>query len=115
MRELFIKGRITIDSGQAVSCIPEEAHKVRIKSGKVWITVEGVSHDYWLFAGDSLTLIPGALTVMEADGAASRVELAAAGKGSVLAQLYARWAHIVQRFGRSRNASATLSRGACGT
>jgi hypothetical protein len=117
MRELFTTKSLTIPSGHAVSGIAKDAHTLHIKSGRLWITVEGVSHDYWLFAGDSFTLTRGALTVMEADGATSRVELASADNRSAWVQLHTKLrhlAHLVQRFGRSRNASTALSRGALG-
>lgn len=111
MRELFTNKSLTIAGGHAVSGIAKEAQTMRIVSGRVWITVEGISHDYWLFAGDTFALTPGVLTVMEADGAGSKVELAAAGVQSVLFGLRTQLRHLVhlaQRFGRSRNAAATL-------
>jgi hypothetical protein len=112
MRDLFTNKSLTIPSGHTVSGIAKNAHTVHVKSGRVWITVEGVLHDYWLFAGDSFTLTPGALTVIEADGATSKVELGTAGDGSSLARLHRnmrRLAHLVQRFGYSRNAGTALS------
>jgi hypothetical protein len=112
MRELFTSESLTIPSGHAVSGIAKEAQTVRIVSGRVWITVEGISHDYWLFAGDTFELTPGVLTVMEADRAASKIEVAAAGNGSALLKLRTQLRHLAvlaQRFARNRNAGAALS------
>jgi hypothetical protein len=112
MRELFTTKSLTIPSGHAVSGIAKEAQTVRILCGRVWITVEGVSHDYWLFAGDTFTLTPGALTVIESDGAASRLAMASAGSRSVLLSLRTQVRHLsvlAQRFARNRNAGAALS------
>lgn len=116
MRQLFTNRGLTIASGHAVSGIASEPHTMRVMSGRVWVTVEGVSHDYWLHAGDELTLIPGALTVMEADGADSRIELAAKATDSALSKLLTQVRHLsrlAQRFGRSRNAGVDLSQGTC--
>jgi hypothetical protein len=112
MRELFTSRSLTIPSGHAVSGTAKEAQTLRVKSGRVWITVEGVSHDYWLFAGDTFTLTPGVLTVIEADGAAGSVELEGAGRAPALLSLGAQLRHLAlvgQRFVRNRNAAAALS------
>jgi hypothetical protein len=112
MRDLFTTKSLTIQPGRAASGIAKQAQNVRIVCGRVWITVEGVSHDYFLHAGDSFTLTPGVLTVIEADGAASRVEMASAGSGSVLLNFRAQVRHLsalAQRFARNRNAGAALS------
>ncbi|WP_420472849.1 DUF2917 domain-containing protein [Noviherbaspirillum sp. ST9] len=74
MRGLFTNGTLTIPSGQAVSGTAHRAETLRIQRGRVWITVEGIKHDYFLHAGDTFTAVPGRLTVLEADQDAS-VEL----------------------------------------
>jgi hypothetical protein len=116
MRQLFTNKTLTLASGQAISGIANAPRTVRIMSGRVWITMEGVSHDYWLHAGDELTLIPGALTVMEADRADSRIEFATWASDSGLSKLLTHVRHLsrlAQRFGRSRNAGVDLSQRAC--
>jgi hypothetical protein len=118
MRELFTSRSLTIPSGHAVSGTAKEAQTLRVKSGRVWITVEGVSHDYWLFAGDAFTLTPGVLTVMEADGAAGRVELESVRKAPGLFRLVAQLRHLAlvgQRYIGNRNAAAALSKGPAGS
>lgn len=67
MRGLFTNQTLVLQPGQAVSGIAAREQTLRIHSGRVWITVEGVNHDYFLHAGDTFTAIPGRLTVIEAD------------------------------------------------
>jgi len=67
MRGLFTNRLLTVQPGQAVSGIAKSAQTLRIQRGRVWITVEGISHDYFLHAGDTFTAIPGRLVVLEAD------------------------------------------------
>lgn len=38
-----------------------------VSHGRVWVTQEGRADDFWLAAGDSMVLLPGALAVIEAD------------------------------------------------
>ncbi|HYD97473.1 MAG TPA: DUF2917 domain-containing protein [Noviherbaspirillum sp.] len=67
MRGLFTSKTHTILSGQALSGIAERAHTLKVQRGRIWVTVEGIRHDYFLHAGDAFTAIPGKLTVVEAD------------------------------------------------
>lgn len=83
MRELFTKENLSLVPGQAVSGIAARAETLRVLQGRVWLTVEGVAHDYWLCAGDTFTAQPGCLVVVEADRADSRIELIAARRASV--------------------------------
>lgn len=71
MRGLFTNETLSIASGQAVSGTANRAQTLRILRGRVWITVEGITHDYFLHAGDTFTAIPGRLIVVEADRDAS--------------------------------------------
>jgi hypothetical protein len=75
MRGLFTNSSLNIQAGQAVSGIAANPHTLRINSGRVWITVEGIRQDYWLRAGDTFTVVPGRLIVIEADKIASRVDI----------------------------------------
>lgn len=65
MRDLFTEGYVDILAGQIVSGVAEQAETLSISSGCVWLTVEGVSQDYCLEAGDTLTVPAGRLVVME--------------------------------------------------
>lgn len=67
MRNLFTNDSLILPSGQAVSGIADRAQTMRILRGRVWITVEGISQDYFLQAGDTFTAIPGRLVVVEAE------------------------------------------------
>jgi hypothetical protein len=95
MRGLFTNQRFAIAAGQAVSGIAKQAQTLRIISGRVWITVEGISQDYWLFAGDTFTATPGHLTVIEADRADSQIELALPCSESL--EPGAQWRRFTQR------------------
>ncbi len=75
MRGLFTNNSLNLQAGQAVSGIAANPQTLRINSGRVWITVEGVRQDYWLRAGDTFTVVPGRLIVIEADKIASRLDL----------------------------------------
>lgn len=83
MRGLFTNRTLNIPAGQAVSGTASRAETLRIQRGRVWITVEGINHDYFLHAGDTFTAVPGRLTVLEADQEAS-VELRRPSAGRIL-------------------------------
>ncbi|HEY0847653.1 MAG TPA: DUF2917 domain-containing protein [Noviherbaspirillum sp.] len=67
MRDLFTNNTLSVPAGQAVSGVARSVHTLRVLRGRVWITVEGISHDYFLHAGDTFTAVPGRLIVLEAD------------------------------------------------
>lgn len=67
MRGLFTNLSHSLTAGDVLSGTAARAETLRVKHGKVWITVEGISHDYFLHAGDSFTAIPGRLTVLQAE------------------------------------------------
>lgn len=89
MRGLFTKQWLAIEAGQAVSGIAGSAQTLRIRHGRVWLTVEGVGHDYWLSAGDSFAVVPGRLVVVEADRNDSCVEVTTSHHRSMMAPLRA--------------------------
>lgn len=67
MRDLFTNQTHSLHAGEVLSGTAVRAETLRIRRGRVWITVEGISHDYFLHAGDSFTAIPGRLTVLQAE------------------------------------------------
>ena len=78
MRDLFTKSFFTVQPGQAVSGIAHKAETLQVQRGRVWITMEGASQDYWLSAGDTFTVEPGRLLVVEVEGndkTAGRIDL----------------------------------------
>jgi len=112
MRGLFTNGTnrtLTIPSGQAVSGTADRAETLRIQRGRVWITVEGINHDYFLHAGDTFTAVPGRLTVLEADGEAS-VELRRPNAGRILKGLGQRAVALLQGMSRHPVIQTSLKR-----
>lgn len=87
MRGLFTNGSLTIGAGQAVSGIARKPQMLRVVSGRVWLTLEGVPHDYWLDAGDTFEVTPGRLVVIEADSHDSRLVIPTPTANSTLASL----------------------------
>ena len=108
MRDLFTKRTHVLAAGQAVSGIAEEGQTLRVMRGRAWVTVEGVSHDYWLTAGKTLQTTPGLLTVIEADPAQGNVELRIERLQSSGAKLAAQLIVLARRFALRKSAQATL-------
>lgn len=109
MRGLFTNTAMNIDAGQAVSGIAARAQTLRILRGRVWITVEGIAHDYFLHAGDSFTAIPGRLVVLEADRDAG-IELVRPVKQQALRGLISSLAALALRAGRGMAVQTSLKR-----
>lgn len=97
MRGVFTKQSITMEAGEAVSGVAGRAQTLRILRGRVWLTVEGISHDYWLSAGDRFPAIPGRLIVIEADQAGSRVDVMNGRNHSVLTEIRQLVRRLAQR------------------
>jgi len=106
MRGLFTNRTLTIPAGQAVSGVAAQAETLRIHHGRAWITVEGINHDYFLYAGDTFTAVPGRLTVIEADQE-TRVELRRPNAGRILKGVGQRIASALQ--GMSQHAVVRTS------
>lgn len=87
MRDLFTEGYVDILAGQVVSGVAQQAETLSISSGCVWLTVEGVSQDYCLEAGDTLTVPAGRLVVMETISPCSLVRVGTSVRLPVLPQL----------------------------
>jgi hypothetical protein len=81
MRKNFTKSSLCIAAGTTVSGISSQTETLQVTTGKVWITVEGVLDDYWLQAGESISVEPGRLIVIESDKMESRVTLPCAQQG----------------------------------
>lgn len=109
MRGLFTNKTLTIPAGQAVSGTAARAETLRIQRGRVWITVEGINHDYFLHAGDTFTAVPGRLTVVEADQEAS-VELRRPNTGRILKGIGQRAAALLHSMSRSAVVQTSLKR-----
>jgi hypothetical protein len=101
MRGLFTNKAHFIQSGQTLSGVAGQAQSLRILRGRAWITVEGIRHDYWLFAGDALTVEPGRMIVVEADASDIQVEVTSVREPGVMPDAAARLGRLVRRFGRA--------------
>lgn len=75
MRKLFTKSTLCVAAGSTVSGMSTESETLQVTAGRVWVTVEGDLDDYWLQAGESITVNAGRLIVIEADKVESRVNL----------------------------------------
>lgn len=75
MNDLFAKNSHVISHGQLLTGVARQAKTVHVSSGLAWITVEGMPDDYWLHAGDYLSILPGRLVVIEAEKGASRIDI----------------------------------------
>lgn len=116
MRDLFTIDSHSISAGHAVSGIANHARTLRVLRGRVWITVEGIPHDYFLHAGDTFTAIPGRLVVVEADqdaGIDMLCDIACRTSGS----LGNRIAGFMARFASGGTVKTSLTRhqACCGT
>ena len=109
MRGLFTNRTLTIAAGQAVSGTANRAQTLRIQRGRVWITVEGIDHDYFLNAGDAFTAVPGRLTVLEADEEAS-VELPRPNPGRIMQGIGRRVAAFLQGLSQQAVVRTSLKR-----
>ncbi|MFZ6816386.1 DUF2917 domain-containing protein [Undibacterium sp. Rencai35W] len=75
MTNNFAKPSYTIPSGDTVSGMLEQARRIEIACGRVWLTIAGEEHDFWLSAGDTVNLPANRLIVIESDQQASLIEL----------------------------------------
>lgn len=73
MTIVFTNGSLAMVAGQAISGVVRRAMTWRVTSGRVWITEEGDPHDHWLGAGETFSVTPGRLVVIEAGTSASRI------------------------------------------
>lgn len=102
MRDLFTKETLVLVPGLAVSGIAARPATLRVLQGRIWVTVEGIGHDYWLSAGDTFSAQPGRLVVVEGDRAESRVEIIAAQRAPAASAAGARLRSAAQGFFRRR-------------
>lgn len=103
MRELFTTDSIVLAAGQAISGIAGKEQILHVVKGRAWVTITGISHDYWLAAGDKLKIAPGGLVVVEADGPKGVLELRIESRQSLLGAQISR---LAKRFTRRSHAAA---------
>jgi hypothetical protein len=105
MRKLFTKSSLCINAGSTVSGMSTEPETLHVTTGRVWVTVEGQLDDYFLQAGDSITVDADRLIVIEADKIDSRVHLPALHEGSRSFDFFAQLRNWSAAPGNSRQAS----------
>ncbi|SFB30088.1 Protein of unknown function [Collimonas sp. OK607] len=66
MRKLLANESLTIDAGTATSVTAPVAQTLQIMQGRVWVTVTGHGDDYWLSAGQFLSVAADSHIVIEA-------------------------------------------------
>ena len=77
MTNYFTNSSYTIVAGAAVSGTLTHASRIQVACGRVWLTVAGEEHDFWLQAGDTMEIPADRLVVIEADKQASAIDLVA--------------------------------------
>ncbi|SDX80788.1 Protein of unknown function [Collimonas sp. OK242] len=66
MRKLLANESLSIGTGQAMSVTAPVAQTLQIMQGRVWVTVAGQGDDYWLSAGQFLSVAADSHIVIEA-------------------------------------------------
>lgn len=97
MRNLFANDVVAVEAGRAISGVAGQARTLTVLSGRVWLTTEGMPDDFWLEAGEQITIEPHRLVVLEADAGASRIRTCAPGRGGKAAP---RWQALRGWIGR---------------
>ena len=100
-----------------------QAMQLHVSEGELWLTIGGDAHDYWLRAGESMTLVAGARVWLSAGDDGARFVLALGGASARTAVVlqrdrsvpgFAGWVAQVLRSVRSRAARAALNNPAAG-
>jgi quercetin dioxygenase-like cupin family protein len=84
-----------------------QALQLHVSEGELWLTIGGDAHDYWLRAGESMTLAAGARVWLSAGGDGARFVLALGGASAEIhrqAVGFAGW--IAQALPRLRQRAA---------
>ncbi len=71
----FTMSRYLIGADATLSGKLKQARLLQVASGRVWLTIEGQSTDFWLSAGESIALPAHRLIVLQADQQDSDVRL----------------------------------------
>ncbi|MBC3871683.1 DUF2917 domain-containing protein [Undibacterium oligocarboniphilum] len=74
MTNNFTNQSLSLQAGETVSGISEQARQIRLSRGRVWLTIAGVDADFWLHAGETMTIPAHRLIVLEADQQDSQLE-----------------------------------------
>lgn len=63
----FANPSFTISAGDTVAGQSEQAQRFTVTAGRIWLTIAGEDEDFWLSAGESVTVPAHRLVVIEAD------------------------------------------------
>jgi hypothetical protein len=75
MTTLFARESLFLGCGKTSSGTAAKATVVRISRGQVWLTVAGELTDYWLNAGEIMTVPARCLVVIEAANGDAQVDI----------------------------------------
>ena len=75
MQNIFTRRQIRLQSGDVTSLQVTRPVCLQVSSGRVWVTIEGGSTDYWLSGGQSLDLPGQGLVVIESVNIASKLQV----------------------------------------
>lgn len=75
MQNTFTRGQLLMRAGEVRSWQVTRPVCLQIRSGRVWVTIEGGSTDYWLSGGQSLDLPGAGLVVIESVNGASKLQV----------------------------------------
>jgi hypothetical protein len=76
MTTLFARESLFLGCGQTSSGTAAKATVIRISKGQVWLTVAGELTDYWLNAGENMTIPAHCLIVIEAANGDAQIDIA---------------------------------------
>lgn len=109
MRSPFVPGlqQSRLDAGIAVTWRFDRATVLSVREGRVWVTVDGDSHDWFLDAGMAMRVAARQRMVLEAAGQAGEAAMLsvyaeAAPLAGALQTLRRRLAFQVEAFGQGR-------------
>lgn len=77
MTNNFANSSYMIAAGETLSGTAEQARKVAVACGRIWLTIEGQIDDHWLAAGESVVIPANRSVVIETENQASLIELSA--------------------------------------
>lgn len=71
----FANQGYSVAPGAPLSSISEVEQRVLVTSGRVWLTIAGEDEDFWLSAGDSISVPANRMVVVEADQTDSMIQV----------------------------------------
>ncbi|WP_034303753.1 DUF2917 domain-containing protein [Herbaspirillum sp. RV1423] len=75
MQNIFTKKQFRMQAGDVTALQVRRPVCLHVGSGRVWVTIEGGSTDYWLSGGQSLDIPGRGLVVIESVNIASKLQI----------------------------------------